>query len=110
MASTISLLAPDSPILFFPIFACSNLSTFLFKSKLKRFKRIFLFLQTKTLPPNNLDCLFANDFVNCGQGPGRERDGIPRPAICSVAVPALDKPTSAILAHELNLPFPITTY
>ena len=91
MASTIFLLAPDSPILFFPIFACSNLSTFPFKRKLKRFKRIFLFLQTKTLPPNNLDCLFANDFVNCGPGPGRERDGIPRPAICSVAVPALDE-------------------
>jgi len=110
MASTIFLLAPDSPILFFPIFACSNLSTFPFKSKLKRSKRIFLFLQTKTLPPNNLDCLFANDFVNCGPDPGKERDGIPSPTICYVAVPALDKPTSAILAHKLNLPFPITIY
>ena len=90
MASTIFLLAPDSPILFFPIFACSNLLTFPFKRNFKRFKRIYLFLQTKTLPPNNLDCLFANDFVNCGPGPGRERDGIPRPAICSVAVPAFD--------------------
>ena len=97
MASTIFLLAPDAPILFLPIFACSNLLTFPFKRKLKRFKRIFLFLQTKTLPPNNLDCLFANDFVNCGPLPGRERDGIPRPAICSVAVPALDKPTSCLL-------------
>jgi len=110
MASTIFLLAPDSPILFLPIFACSNLSTFSFKSKLKRFKRIFLFLQTKTLPPNNLDCLYANEYVTSGPVPGKQRDGMPRPAICSVAVPALDKPTSAILAHELNLPFPITTY
>ena len=79
MASTIFILAPDSPILFLPIFACFNLSTFSFISKLKRFKRIFLFLQTKTLPPNNLDCLFANDFVNCGPDPGRESEGIPRP-------------------------------
>ena len=34
-----------------------------------------MFLQTETLPPNNLDCLFANDFVNCGPYPGKDKDG-----------------------------------
>ena len=44
--------------------------------------------------------------MNCGPLPGSDKVGIPKPTLCSVAVPAFDKHTSAILTQALKLPRP----